>query len=242
MAYRGEECNYGQISCNLVDSAMYGILTKLGNSLQFENTITELVGEQVNSEDLEKELDSAIKAQRQALGVQRKLEDELDKLDVTGKYYDRKYENLSRRIDDAFEVIEEADRKVEDCEARLDSVKKQKITKESVYESLRIFATLYDEMNDHQRKAFVNTFIESIELYPDKGRKNGSAIKKIRFKFPVSYGGKEVYEVMSPLNSSDETVVLLGKRTDDPKDYVKIGLDVEDYYKIKDVQNKQGAE
>ena len=32
-----------------------------------------------------------------------------------------------------------------------------------------------------------------------------------------------------------ETVVLLGKITDGPKDYVKIGIDVEDYYKIKDV-------
>lgn len=39
-----------------------------------------------------------------------------------------------------------------------------------------------------------------------------------------------------------ETVVLLGKRTDRPRDYVKIGLDVEDYHKIKDVQNKQGFE
>lgn len=39
-----------------------------------------------------------------------------------------------------------------------------------------------------------------------------------------------------------ETVVLLGKITDGPKDYVKIGLDVEDYYKIKDVRNKQGIE
>ena len=39
-----------------------------------------------------------------------------------------------------------------------------------------------------------------------------------------------------------ETVVLLGKRTDDPKDYVKMGLDVEDYYKIKDIQNKQWVE
>ena len=115
MAYRGEECNYGQISCNLVDSAMYGILTKLGNSLQFENTMTELVGEQVNSEDLEKELDSAIKAQRQALGVQRKLEIELDKLDVMDKRYERKYESLSRRLDEAFDAVEEADEKVKDC-------------------------------------------------------------------------------------------------------------------------------
>ena len=224
MAYRGEECNYGQISCNLVDSAMYGILTKLGNSLQFENTMTELVGEQVNSEDLEKELDSAIKAQRQALGVQRKLEIELDKLDVMDKRYERKYESLSRRLDEAFDAVEEADEKVKDCEARIESVKKQKMTKESVYESLRIFATLYDEMNDHQRKAFVNTFIESIELYPDKGRKNGSAIKKIRFKFPVSYGGKEVYEVMSPLNSSDETAVLLCRQNVDG--YVKVNPEV----------------
>lgn len=39
-----------------------------------------------------------------------------------------------------------------------------------------------------------------------------------------------------------ETVVLFGKRTDDPKDYVKIGLDVENYYKIKDIQNKQLVE
>ena len=42
--------------------------------------------------------------------------------------------------------------------------------------------------------------------------------------------------------STVETVVLFGKRTDDPKDYVKIGLDVEDYYKIKDIQNKQLVE
>ncbi len=39
-----------------------------------------------------------------------------------------------------------------------------------------------------------------------------------------------------------ETVVFLGKITDGPKDYVKIGLDVEDYYKIKDIRNKQGIE
>lgn len=40
-------------------------------------------------------------------------------------------------------------------------------------------------------------------------------------------------------SSHVETVVLLGKITDGPKDYVKIGLDVEDYYKIKNVHNKQ---
>ena len=48
--------------------------------------------------------------------------------------------------------------------------------------------------------------------------------------------------MFSTVSGHVETVVLLGKITDGPKDYVKIGLDVEDYYKIKDVQNKQGIE
>ena len=45
--------------------------------------------------------------------------------------------------------------------------------------------------------------------------------------------------MFSTVSGHVETVVLLGKITDGPKDYVKIGLDVEDYYKIKNVHNKQ---
>ena len=59
-------------------------------------------------------------------------------------------------------------------------------------------------------------------------------------------GGYELKKVRPvdqfPHTIHTETVVLLGKITDGPKGYVKIGLDVEDYYKIKDVQNKQGIE
>ena len=60
-------------------------------------------------------------------------------------------------------------------------------------------------MNDHQKKSFVNTFIDSIELYPNKGRKKGCVIKSVHFKFPVSYERKEVYEVLSSLESTDDT-------------------------------------
>lgn len=61
------------------------------------------------------------------------------------------------------------------------------------------------------KKAFVNTFIESIELYPDKKRKDGCAIKNIKCKFKVSYNGEHIYEILSPLATTDETVVLMTK-------------------------------
>ena len=37
------------------------------------------------------------------------------------------------------------------------------------------------KMTDLEKKRFVQTFIESIELYPDKQRKNGSPIKTVHF-------------------------------------------------------------
>ena len=145
------------------------------------------------------------------MGLQRKLESELDKLDVMDKHYDRKYESLSRRLDDAFDALEAAEKKIADCEARLESVRQQGLTKKSVYESLKLFDECYDEMNDFEKKSFVNTFIDSIELYPDKKAREGSYIKTVHFKFPVAYNGEPVYDISPRKATTDETIVLFSK-------------------------------
>lgn len=209
--YNGIKCGFGQVSCGIIDNSMRGIISSIVNSENFGGVMSELIGDQIDTKELERELDTAIKANRQALGLQRKLEGELDALDVTDKHYDRKYESLSRRLDDAFDAIEETESKIADCEARIESVKKQGLSRESIYESLKLFDELFDKMNDHEKKSFVNTFIDSIEIYPDKKRKEGCLIKKVHFKFPVAYNGESVYDVLSPLETTDECVVLLTK-------------------------------
>ena len=220
----GIKCNYGQISCSKIDEAMRGILSSIASSDGFDKIMTGLVNQQIDTNEIERELDTATKAQRQALGLQRKLESEMDRLDVTDKHYDRKYESLSRRLDDAFEAIEAAEKTISDCEARLESVKEQGLSKKSVYESLKIFNELYDKLNDHEKKSFVRSFIESIELYPDRQRKDGNPIKCVHFKFPVAYNGESVYS-LSPKRTTDETVVLLSDKKVDG--HINIDLDVE---------------
>ena len=79
-------------------------------------------------------------------------------------------------------------------------------------ESLKLFDKLYDKMTDLEKKRFVHTFIESIELYPDKQRKNGSPIKKVHFKFPVAYNGETVYDFSPPKSNNEETVVLMSRK------------------------------
>ena len=36
-------------------------------------------------------------------------------------------------------------------------------------------------------------------------------IKRVVFKFPVSYCGESVFEVLSPKETTDETVILMSK-------------------------------
>ena len=43
-----------------------------------------------------------------------------------------------------------------------------------------------------------------------------------------------------PTRQNVETVVSLGKNFSKPKDYIQIGIDAEDYYRIKESEKKSG--
>ncbi len=212
LQYNGIKCGFGQISCNKIDPSMQSIISQIVNSKNFKDKMSLLVNNQIDTSEVEQELDTAIKAQRQAIGLQAKIESELDNLDVMDKHYSRKYESLSRRLEDAFDAIDAAEKSIADCAARMESIKKESLTRDSVYESLKIFNEYYDKMPDIEKKEFVKTFIRSIEIYPDKKQRDGLVIKRVNFRFPVAYNGDAVYDFWTPKSSTDETVCLLSKK------------------------------
>ena len=64
----------------------------------------------------------------------------------------------------------------------------------NVYQFLLDFDTLYERMTDLEKKQFMRTFIESIELYPEK-KDNGRIISTIELRLPVYYDGQEGNEI-----------------------------------------------
>ena len=94
----------------------------------------------------------------------------------------------------------------------LKSVQKQSLTKESIIDVLKLFGEIYDKMSEYEKKSYMQSFIESIELYPKNGTKRGTTVKTIHFRFPVSYKGESVYEVSLPKEPTVETVVLLSHK------------------------------
>ena len=210
---KGHKCNFGQISCTSIDKQVRDIIMQLANEETFGVVIEEQVGESIDIKEIEKALDQAYKDVRQAQGRQHKLEIEQDKLDVTSKHYDRMYESINRRLEEAFDELDDAEKK--SCgmlKHDLKVYKKQSLTKESIIDVLKLFGEIYDKMNEYEKKSYMQSFIESIELYPKNGTKRGTTVKTIHFRFPVSYKGESVYEVSLPKEPTVETVCLLSKK------------------------------
>ena len=61
----------------------------------------------------------------------------------------------------------------------------------------------------------------------------------MKFKFPVFYNGQTIEEIRWDKENTVETVCLLSNRKPDTK--VRIDVDLEDYYRIKDEQKKNKA-
>ena len=84
------------------------------------------------------------------------------------------------------------------------------LTRDSVYEYLLIFDRIYDKMSDREKKDFMQSFIKSIEIFPEK-QPNGQQVKTIHFRFPVLCGNIVTGKISPPLNKHVETVAFLSK-------------------------------
>ena len=84
-----------------------------------------------------------------------------------------------------------------------------------------------------ERRNFYEKLIKEIQIYEER-QPNGQWLKSIEFKLPIIE-----HDIKMSLDNSDsiETVVCLSNKKS--KDYVEIGVDAEDYYRIKDLEERE---
>lgn len=67
-------------------------------------------------------------------------------------------------------------------------------------------------MSDREKKDFMQSFIKSIEIFPEK-QPNGQQVKTIHFRFPVLCGNIVTGKISPPLNKHVETVAVLSRKS-----------------------------
>ena len=147
---------------------------------------------------------------RQLSGAKKKLTDMIDRLDVTDKHYDRKYQDMHDRLDNLYDKIGDIDDQLQDVNEKIRMAYENQITSKQVYQILTCFDKIYFEMTDLEKKEFFRNFIDEIELYSER-QSDGRIVKQINFNFPVYYNGNEGNAIRLPDENTVETVVLMSR-------------------------------
>lgn len=179
-------------------------------SPDFEKGIREKIAARVDTSELEQELDGLKKKMRQLEVSKDKIAIQMDNLDVTDSMYEKKYDDLQKRFYDKYDEMALTENHMDEIQSRLAHIRRKQLSGDRIYNFLIAFDKLYDKLSDAEKKEFMGTFVESIELYPER-LENGKFLKHIHFRFPVYYNGTVIDDISWENESTVETVVLLSK-------------------------------
>ena len=205
----GKKCDYKrQWSEELIDDAVSELICSLVTKPKFEEHLRKKVGDKIDTKELESEIEYLKKQIQIKKNAKERLGMEIDRLDETDRLYELKYEDMQGRLYKLYEDIDEMEEKVQVLQRRIDNIMRQKISGDQVYEFLLAFDRLYKELSDVDKKKFMNTFVERIEIYEEK-QTSGQVLKKIRFRFPIYFNGEEIDEISWDNDATVETVCCL---------------------------------
>ena len=246
----GHKCDYHkQWSEEKVDNAVSEIIRKLVNNPRFSEVMKTKINTSVDTSEAEKELANAKKVLKQLVGTKDKIILQIDTLDILDKNYDRKYDDLQKRLDTIYDKIGDAEDLVSETEDKLSNIQKDKITGDNIYNYLLMFDSVYDVLSDMEKKQFYNALLTDIQIYEEEQDKQ--IIKSIGFKFPVFYDGEFTKRIIRDKEKTVETVVKLSLKKDTPK--IEVTMEPEEesnytpqekatYSKIKEyVKDKYGV-
>ena len=139
-------------------------------------------------------------------------------------------------LENAYVKITELEDVVAQYQDEIESIRREKISADNVYNYLILFHDAYDQLPDIWKKKFFQSFIQEIQLYP-KALENGQALKSMKFKFPVFYQGQTIEKIRWDKENTVEVCCLL-EQLKSAKEHIEISIDAEDYYRIKDSEKK----
>ena len=229
-------CNYAPLhNQETMNQAVEQIIFKMHANEELKGFILDIIEKEVDVDALKTEHEQLKGQLRQTLGAKNKLTQMLDQLDVTDKHYNRKYQDMQDRLDNLYDKVDAIERSMKDVKERIQGAQSRQISAKQICTILSEFDKLYYQMTDMEKKEFMQSFIRSIELYPE-GEGKGRIIRRINFKFPVCYGDGEEGETIMLGESTVETVCLLGNRKygRKPDATINISLDMKEYYEILD--------
>lgn len=194
----GKTCLFDQsLNQEIIDGLVLKILQRLQTYKEFEETLQSAFGDQGNVEKTEKRLQDLRKELRETELTKDRLGEKLDGLNPLGKGYDKKYEEISDKIDSMYDRIEVLESDIVYTKKKLDALKLKAESTVQIMTFMENLPLIYAEMSDEERKEMFQAFVDEIELFPE-AQADGKMIRSISFKFPMVFDGKPLVKDSKP--------------------------------------------
>lgn len=207
----GHKCTFRlNIEQTEMNRMVAAIISAMVKDDRFKNAIKKKIGTAVDTSEMEERIKALRGQLKQVSGTKTRLEHQMDNLDVSDPHYDKKVSDLQRRYDEQYDKAEAIETQIDGINTQMMSIRQEKISADNVYQLLLSFDKLYNTFTEAEQRDFMRSFIERIDIYPEKPE-NGCWIRNIVFNFPMPVKGKEITALPLESESTVETCVLLGR-------------------------------
>ena len=139
---------------------MEEVIRKLVQNPKFSDEIRKKINSKIDINEMEQERDNLTKQLHQLNGAKNKLGQQMDRLDISDKFDDKKYQDMQDRLSALYEEIDAVEESIAEVQIRMENVQRQKMSGDNVYQFLLYFDKLYDKFTDVEKKTFLGSFIE----------------------------------------------------------------------------------
>lgn len=211
LQHDGHFCTYKkQWKQDKINEAVEEVVLKLVNNEKFADSIKQKIGSKVNTQELELELDKREKFNRKLESAKERLAFQIDLLDFDDKLYQRKYDDMLKRLDKFYVEIAEVEEEIEELKLRIYNINQNKINEDTIYKYLMMFNDLYSKFTDSEKQEFMRSIIERVDIFEEQ-QEDWRILKSIEFKFPIFFDGEETNKIFLDNLSTVETVVLMSR-------------------------------
>lgn len=213
----GRECSFEKrLNQDIIDGLVFEIIGRLQCYGEFKVALENALGTADTIEAKRQKLKNLRAELRDTELKKDKLGEQLDGLNPLKAGYDKKYSQISAKLDDAYDHIDELEDEIKKTINLIDAMQRKSDSYIQVTEFLESLKVLISKMTPEEKKELCSSFIKKVEVFKED-RTDGKIIKSISFRFPLVFDGKELGKKVTDdgfsftLDCSDIDIVLPDK-------------------------------
>lgn len=188
---RGKSCDYkAMLKKTNIEPLVIEAIRELIKNQDFAAEIKSRIGKEIDTSTLNRELKNYENKLREVELNKTRLENEIDSLPEDTRFRERKFHDMTLRLDGLYYTIVELEENIDDVKLRRKAVEQDAITLENIYTLLANFDKVYDKINDEEKKSLISSLIKEIEIFLCDNSE--LPLKSILFNFPVYKDGGDV--------------------------------------------------